>query len=119
MSVGVDATVKSTRASYVIPSHVTTLLATDASSVLTASAANHNKVSKKLIESLDAYVAKVKSKNKFLQLRTGCNCINREILQDMVDKRNEISSTSYLMNIFPNCSSAQAEERFNIIKQSL
>lgn len=70
----------------------------------------------KLVEKLQNYFASLKkSKNKYVQQRSGWHCISKDTVQDIVSKREEISSASYLMSNFPIFSTSVAEEILQII----
>ena len=72
----------------------------------------------KLVEKLQNYFTSLKkSKNKYVQQRSGWQCINKDTVEDIVSKREEISSVSYLMSNFPIFSNAVAEEILQIISK--
>lgn len=70
-----------------------------------------------LMEILANYLSSLKTEGKPVKLRSGLQCINSDILKEIVSKRQEISSVSYLMANFPVFSKAIAEEILKIISQ--
>ena len=59
----------------------------------------------------------LKKRKKFAQLRSGCQCRSRDILQEIVSKRKDITSVSYLIANFPVFSKVIAEVILEIISQ--
>ena len=57
--------------------------------------------SNRITECLEQYVVSLRKERKFAQLQPGCQCLSRDILQEIVSKRQDISSVSYLMANFP------------------
>ena len=73
-------------------------------------------VSLRMVENLEKlFVLMKKSEKKSAKLRSGWQYITKDILEDIVSRREEISSVSYLMTNFPIFSIAVAEEIFKII----
>ena len=73
-------------------------------------------VSLRMKENLQKLFASMKQrKNKYAQLRSGWRCIRKDIVEDILSRKKEISSVSYLMSNFPIFSKAVAEEILKII----
>ena len=81
------------------------------------SAALCDEESNRITESLEQYLASLKKERKFGQLRPGCQCLSRGILQVNASEREDISSVSCLMANFPVFSKAIAEVILKIISQ--
>ena len=75
----------------------------------------HDSVSNTIVAKLQAYLASLKSDRKSRQLRSGTCSITTDVLRDIVYKRNDISSVSYLMDNFPIFSKSVAEGIFRIL----
>ena len=85
--------------------------------IMSAAAACCDDESDRITENLGQYFMSLKKEKKFAQLRSGCQCLNRDILQEIVSKRNDITSVSYLMANFPVFSRAIAEVILEIISK--
>ena len=53
--------------------------------------------SDRMTENVEQYVMSLRKERKFAQLQSGCQCLNKDILQEIVSKREDITSVSYLM----------------------
>ena len=72
----------------------------------------------KLVEKIQNYFTSLeKSKNKYVQQRSGWQCISKDIVEEIISKREEISSVSYLMNNFPIFSNGVAKGILQIISK--
>ena len=79
-----------------------------------------NDVSLRMNENLQKLVASMKQcKKKYAQLRSGWRCISKDLVEDILSRKKEISSVSYLMSNFPIFSKAVAEEILKIILKYL
>ena len=85
--------------------------------IMSAAAACCDDESDRITENLGHYVMSLKKEKKFAQLRSGCQCLSRDILQEIVPKRKDITSVSYLMANFPVFSKVIAEVILEIISQ--
>lgn len=85
--------------------------------IMSAAAACCDDESDKITENLGLDVMSLDKGRKFAQLRSGCQCLNRDILQEIVCRRKDITSVSYLMANFPVFSKTIAEEILKIISQ--
>ena len=85
--------------------------------IMSAAAACCDDESDRITENLGQYFMSLKKEKKFAQLRSGCQCLNRDILQEIVSKRKDITSVSYLMANFPVFSRAIAEVILEIISK--
>lgn len=81
---------------------VHTQTAAVADSYMSEATVYNEDASLKLVEKLQDYFTSLKkSKNKYVQQRSGWQCISKDTVEDIVSKREEISSVSYLMSNFP------------------
>lgn len=72
----------------------------------------------KLVEKLQNYFTSLeKYKNKYVQQRSGWYCITKETVEEIMSKREEISSVSYLMNNFRIFSNGVAKEILQLISK--
>ena len=90
---------------------VHTQTATVADASMSEATVFNEDASLKLVEKIQNYFTSLeKSKNKYVQQRSGWQCITKDIVEEIVSKREEISSVSYLMNNFPIFSNGVAKE---------
>ena len=72
----------------------------------------------KLVEKLQNYFTSLeKSKNKYVQQRSGWHCITKDTVEEIVSKREEVSSVSCLMNNFRIFSNGVANEILQLISK--
>ena len=99
-----------------LKSHTQTAAEHNADANMSEATVCNDDVSLRMKENLQKLFASLKqSRKKYAQLRSGWQCISKDIVEDIVSRRKEISSVSYLMSNFPIFSNAVAEEILNII----
>ena len=99
-----------------LKSHTQTAAESNADANMSEATVCNDDVSLRMKENLQKLFASMKQrKSKYAQLRSGWRCISKDIVEDIVSRRKEISSVSYLMSNFPIFSKAVAEEILNII----
>ena len=97
-------------------SHTQTAAESNADANMSEATVCNDDVSLRMKENLQKLFASMKQrKSKYAQLRSGWRCISEDIVEDIVSRRKEISSVSYLMSNFPIFSKAVAEEILKII----
>lgn len=100
-------------------SHDHTISTTSVRNVMEATegTVDWDEVSNLIMENLTEYVTSIKVESKLACLRSGIHCFNKDMLQDIVSKRREISCVSELMDNFAIFSKTHAEEILKIISQ--